>query len=243
MLRLKAGDPNTLEADDGIDNTDFSFDRSTFSKIVVDGGGGDDTIRIDRSNGVFTDTEITTLLGGDGNDTLTGDIGAETPRRWRGDDVDGRQPGRRHADRGSGNDTIQWDPGDGSDVVDGGPASIGWRSTGRTPTSCSTCRPTAAGCGSPATSAAITMDLDRVETLDVAMLGGVDALTVHDLTGTDLTTVNPTWLRSAGSTTLRPTRSPSRSASRSASDGTVTTVNGARRAGPSPQRRRTIAST
>src|SRR4051812_18619007 len=41
-LRLKAGDANTLVVDPGDDNTGTNpeFDRTTFSKIVVNGGGG-----------------------------------------------------------------------------------------------------------------------------------------------------------------------------------------------------------
>src|SRR4051794_5113669 len=47
VLRLRAGDPNTLEVDDGGDGTaNATFDRQTFSKIVVNAGGGDDILRI-----------------------------------------------------------------------------------------------------------------------------------------------------------------------------------------------------
>jgi Ca2+-binding RTX toxin-like protein len=70
-LRLKAGDPTTLEVDAGDDGSaDFSFARNSFSSITLDGGDGNDTLRIDESNGVFTDTQPATLLGGAGNDTL-----------------------------------------------------------------------------------------------------------------------------------------------------------------------------
>jgi hypothetical protein len=37
--------------------------------------------------------------------------------------------------------------------------------------------------------AGVALDLDAVETLDLRSLGGADTLTVHDLTGTDLTQV------------------------------------------------------
>ncbi len=36
----------------------------------------------------------------------------------------------------------------------------------------------------------ITMDLDNVETIDVRAVGGADSVTVGDLSGTDVTTVN-----------------------------------------------------
>src|SRR6188508_506651 len=56
-LRLKAGDPTVLEVDvDDDGSADFSFDRAQFDHILVQGGKGNDVIRIDEINGVFTDT-------------------------------------------------------------------------------------------------------------------------------------------------------------------------------------------
>src|SRR4029078_11049275 len=43
-LRLQGASPTTLQVDVGEDGSaDFSFDRSTFTAIDVDAGGGDDT--------------------------------------------------------------------------------------------------------------------------------------------------------------------------------------------------------
>lgn len=70
-LRLRAGDPTTLEIDVGDPGLDsFRFKRSQFDRIVVNAGGGDDVVRIDEVNGAFTDAEATTINGEDGNDTL-----------------------------------------------------------------------------------------------------------------------------------------------------------------------------
>ncbi|MBN1511897.1 MAG: hypothetical protein JXB13_07770 [Phycisphaerae bacterium] len=111
-LRLQAGVPAVLEIDLGDDGTaDFSFDRSLFEHISVNAGGGDDVVRIDEGNGVFTDTEITTLNGEADDDTLIGGSGAET--------FDGG-PGHDSADMGAGDDHFHWDPGDGTDLVEGG---------------------------------------------------------------------------------------------------------------------------
>ena len=53
----------------------------------------------------------------------------------------------------------------------------------------------------------IVMDLNDVERIDATGLGGVDNLTVNDVTGTDLTQVNPEPVRlRRRSTTGRPTR-------------------------------------
>ena len=54
-----------------------NFLRSLFTTIAIDAGGGDDTVLIDEINGAFTDTETTTISGGDGNDTITGGIGTQ----------------------------------------------------------------------------------------------------------------------------------------------------------------------
>src|SRR5262245_37792240 len=70
-LRLQAGQPGTLEVDFGDDGTaEFSFPRADVARIAVDARGGDDRVRIDESNGLFTDTIPTTLDGGDGDDVL-----------------------------------------------------------------------------------------------------------------------------------------------------------------------------
>ena len=51
-LRLSPTDPNTLQVDVGDDGTiDFGFDRSTFTAINVQAGGGNDEVRVDDSSG------------------------------------------------------------------------------------------------------------------------------------------------------------------------------------------------
>ena len=86
--------------------------------IHVQGGAGNDQIRIDQSNGTFTD-EAVTLDGGPGDDTLLGGDGADVLIGGSGDD---QVTGGRGADTaflGSGQDTFTWNPGDGSDTVEG----------------------------------------------------------------------------------------------------------------------------
>jgi Ca2+-binding RTX toxin-like protein len=119
-LRLEPGHPNTLDVDVG-----------------DQGGAGDDEIRIDETQGAFTD-DVITLDGGPGDDTLTGGSGSDVLDGGAGDDVllggDGddvliggsgndQVDGGRGSDTaslGSGDDHFTWDPGDGSDTVDGG---------------------------------------------------------------------------------------------------------------------------
>ena len=119
VLRLQPGSPGTLQADVGADGSaDFSFDRTTFTAIDVEAGGGDDEVRIDQSGGAFTD-EAVTMNGGAGDDTLIGGAGAETFIGGTGEDFADGNIGADKASLGAGADRFQWDPGDGSDTVDG----------------------------------------------------------------------------------------------------------------------------
>ena len=119
-LRLQNGQPGTLLVDivnDG--SAEFSFDRADVKDIEVDAGSGDDSVTIDESNGVFTDSIPTTIDGGAGNDRLVGGSGAETLVGGSGNDsIDGKR-GNDVVRMGAGDDSFVWDPGDGSDVVDG----------------------------------------------------------------------------------------------------------------------------
>jgi Ca2+-binding RTX toxin-like protein len=189
-LRLAPGSPSTLQVDVGDDGTtDFAFDRSTFTAIDVEGGGGDDTIRVDQSNGLFTDDALT-LNGGAGNDTLLGGDGADTLMGGSGDDVVDGNRGNDTALLGAGNDTFEWDPGDGSDSVDG----QGGRDTLAFNGSNASEHIAVAANGSRVRFtrdvAAITMDLNAIDAIDVKTLGSADTVTVGDLTGTGTRTVD-----------------------------------------------------
>ena len=118
-LALRLGSPTILQVDVGDDGTaDFEFDRSSFTGVRVDAGGGNDQIRVDQGNGAFTD-EALILNGEGGNDTLLGGSGADILIGGDGDDfADGNQ-GSDVGFMGAGNDRFHWDPGDGSDIVEG----------------------------------------------------------------------------------------------------------------------------
>src|SRR5436190_1887846 len=119
-LRLRAGDSSMLEVDAGDDGSaDFSFARSGIARIVVDGRGGNDAIRIDDRNGAVEDKTPTILAGGDGRDTLSGSSGVETLLGGRGNDSIDGNGGADTGLLGPGDDTFIWDPGDGSDKVEG----------------------------------------------------------------------------------------------------------------------------
>ena len=127
------------------------FDRATFDRIVVNARGGDDTVRMDDANGTFTDTEITTVSGGAGDDTLLGGGGAELFFGGPGKDaIDGNR-GNDTGLMGSGHDVFTWDPGDGSDVIEGQGGYDTMDFNGPPVARTSTPRRTGRGCGSSAT--------------------------------------------------------------------------------------------
>src|SRR5262245_48678052 len=108
--------PTTLVADVGDDGTaDFTFDRSTFTSAVISAGGGDDAVRVINA----VNPVPVTVDGGAGNDTLTGGNGDETLLGGAGNDVVSGGIGADSVRLGTGNDHFQWNPGDGSDSVEG----------------------------------------------------------------------------------------------------------------------------
>jgi len=190
-VRLKAGDPTQIQVDVG-DNgwADFSFARSDVDAIRIEMGNGRDSVRVDDANGAFTDSIPTTIAGGNGGDSLNGGQGAETFRAGNGDDdVDGGR-GNDSADLGRGDDRFRWDPGEGSDVIEGQRGSDTMLFNGAAANEDVTLSANGGRLTFFRNPANITMDTDDVETVDFNALGGTDNITVNDLTGTDVTRTN-----------------------------------------------------
>jgi Ca2+-binding RTX toxin-like protein len=188
-LRLKAGDTHVIEVDFG-GSRDFNFRRDRVATIAVDAGAGDDVVRVDDSNGAFTDTIPTTLDGGDGNDTLSGGAGAETLLGGAGNDsIDGNR-GNDAARMGAGDDTFVWDPGDGSDTIEGEDGTDTMLFVGANLDEQVTLSANGNRLKFVRDPGNITMDTAGVERVDFDALGGSDAVTVNDLTGTGVTDVN-----------------------------------------------------
>jgi Ca2+-binding RTX toxin-like protein len=152
---------------------------------LIQGLGGNDQIA--GQNGIADLTRVT-LDGGSGDDDLRGGDGDDLLLGGSGDDlVDGNR-GNDTAQMGSGTDTFQWDPGDGSDTVDGqsGTDSLAFNGSNIGE------ELVASADGSHVrftrNVAAVSMDLDNVEGLALRTLGGVDLVTVGDLSGTDMKT-------------------------------------------------------
>jgi Ca2+-binding RTX toxin-like protein len=204
-LSLKAGDPGILQVDVGDDGSpDFSFARAEISAIAVDAGRGDDVVRIDEANGTFTDSIPTTLDGGDDSDTIVGGAGASRLSGGRGDDKllggsgaetlfggagDDSIDGNRGADvafMGSGDDTFVWDPGDGSDTVEGQHGTDTMLFNGANVAERVDLSANGDRLRFFRDAGSITMDTASVERVDFKALGGADVVEVGDLAGTDV---------------------------------------------------------
>jgi Ca2+-binding RTX toxin-like protein len=159
-----ANDALVVNSLGGNDTVNASALPSTVVKLTIDGGTGDDIITGGQGDDL--------LIGNDGNDLITGGRGNDT------------------ALMGAGNDTFVWNPGEGSDIVEGqdgfdtlvfNDANIAenvdlsangtrlrlFRDIGN-----------------------VTMDNNGVEQVNLSALSGADTVTVNDLTGTGVTTIN-----------------------------------------------------
>src|SRR5262249_5759242 len=121
------------------------------------------------------------LLGGDGNDFLVGGDGNDAIDGNRGNDT---------AIMGAGNDTFTWDPGDGSDIIEGQDGLDTMVFNGAAAAEQIDISANGGRLRFFRNLGSIVMDADDLEMVNFNALGGADAITVNDLTGTDVTTVN-----------------------------------------------------
>ena len=216
-LRLQAGNPAILQVDLGDDGSaEFGFPRAEVERLSIDGGNGGDSVRIDESNGVFTDAIATTIDGGNGNDRLVGGAGAATLRGGNGDDVliggagvetliggngDDSIDGNKGNDvglLGNGNDTFVWDPGDGSDIVEGQNGTDTMLFNGAEASERVVLSANGHRLRFFRDPGAVTMDTDDVEVVDFKAFGGADSVTVEDLGATDVRDVKVDLAGAAG---------------------------------------------
>ena len=134
-------------------------------RLTVDGGARDDTILGSRG--------ADTLLGGDGNDFIDGN---------QGDDV---------VLMGAGDDVFQWDPGDGSDTIEGQAGADKLLFNGANVNENIDISANGGRVRFTRDVGNIVMDLNDVEAIDFNARGGADIITVNDLSGTDVDPVEP----------------------------------------------------
>jgi Ca2+-binding RTX toxin-like protein len=164
----------------------FSLDIGTTENIVVNANGGDDVIT--AGNGLSALVTLT-IDGGTGNDTITGGDGADTLLGGDGNDVIAGGRGNDKAFLGAGDDKFVWNPGDGNDTVEGQDGTDTLQFNGANISE--NINITANGARGRFTRdvANITMDINGVEHVNFAALGGADNITVGDLSKTGITQV------------------------------------------------------
>lgn len=132
--------------------------------LTLDGGAGDDALRGSQGADVF--------LGGDGNDFVFGDNGNDM------------------AFLGARDDVFQWDPGDGSDTVEGQDGFDTLSFFGSNANENINILANGGRVLLHRDVANVTMDMDGVESIDLRAIGGADNVVVGDLSGTDISEVN-----------------------------------------------------
>ena len=122
----------------------------------------------------------TSLFGSAGADQLNGDDNNDT--------IDGNQ-GADIVVLGAGNDTFQWNPGDGNDIVEGQAGTDTLLFNGSSADESISLSANGARLLFFRDVANVTLDCDDVEKVDANLLAGTDILTIGDLTGTDVNQV------------------------------------------------------
>src|SRR4051812_9819946 len=172
----------------------FSLDIGTSENLTVNMNGGDDSY---SATGNLAALIAITVDGGTGNDNLSGSNGNDILLGGDGNDFADGQQGNDTAFLGAGNDTFQWDPGDGSDTVEGQDGADKMAFNGANIAENMDVSANGGRVRFTRNIAAIVMDLNAVESIDVKAPGGADTLVVNDVSGTDLTNV-PAALNATG---------------------------------------------
>jgi Ca2+-binding RTX toxin-like protein len=160
ISHAEAGDTLAINTGAGNDTIDASGVAPGIIGLTIDGGAGNDTITGSQGNDV--------LFGGDGNDTVIG---------GRGNDI---------AFLGNGNDTFIWNPGDGSDIVEGQAGTDTLVFNGSNANENIDISANGSRVRLFRDVGNVTMDLNGIEHIQLNTLGGADNVTVNDLTGTDV---------------------------------------------------------
>ena len=152
--------------------------EGALDSLTVNGLAGNDTI---NASALKAGQVNLTINSGAGDDRIIGSQGDDLVIGGQGSDT---------ALLGAGNDTFVWNPGDGSDTVDGQAGSDTLMFNGANINEKIDISANGGHARLTRDVANITMDLDNVETVDVSTKGGVDTITVNDLSQTDVNKVN-----------------------------------------------------
>ncbi len=151
--------------------------------VIISAGAGNDMI---NASGLIAGLTQLTIDGGAGDDFIVGSQGADTLLAGAGNDtvIGGR--GNDVALLGSGDDTFVWNPGDGSDVVEGQGGFDTLLFNGANVNENIDISANGSRALFTRDVANITMDLNGIDRIQFNALGGADKITVNDLSGTDV---------------------------------------------------------
>src|SRR5262249_54333164 len=135
---------------------------------------------------------------GDGNDNLAGSQGADVLLGGNGNDFINGNEGNDVVRLGAGDDVFQWDPGDGSDTVEGDAGTDKMFFFGSNQDENFDISANGSRVRLTRDRGNVTMDLNGVESIELRPLGGADNIVVNDLTGTDLTHIELALRASTG---------------------------------------------
>jgi Ca2+-binding RTX toxin-like protein len=171
---------------DRLDPAPFSLDLGTTEKLVLNMNGGNDSF---SATGNLAALIGVTVDGGSGDDIMLGSNGADLLLGGADNDfIDGQQ-GNDTAFLGAGNDVFQWDPGDGSDIVEGQEGADRLLFNGSAGNEAIEAIANGERVRLTRNLGSVVMDLNDMETLTFNALGGTDTVNVGDLQGTDVTEV------------------------------------------------------
>ncbi len=180
-----------LPADVAVSGSEGANDQ-----LVVNAQGGADFV---SAFGLPADTVQLTVNGGDGNDQIVGGDGNDVLIGGDGNDFIDGSLGNDVAFLGAGNDTFRWDPGDGSDTVEGQAGNDTLRFTGSDAGESFDVAANGSRVRLSRDLGNVTMDLNGIEGINLDAEGGADTVTVNDLTGTDVNQLNLRLQGAAGS--------------------------------------------
>ena len=194
VVEGSAGDDNVIAGGDasgitvsGLAATVTIHNQEPTDQLTVEGNDGDDSL---SATTLAAQAITPTLDGGNGNDRIAGSPGVDVLLGGGGNDTVDGNGSIDFAFLGAGDDTFVWDPGDGSDVVEGQDGADTMLFNGAGVAEKLELSPNGTRMRLTRDVGNITMDTNAVETVDVDAFGGADTVTVDDLTGTGVAAVN-----------------------------------------------------
>ena len=180
------------------------FNLADFTSVAVYLGNGDD--QFTEPSGVLAN-KPTAVDGGNGNDRITTGDAVDVVTGGNGNDsVDAGRSNDRVV-LGNGDDFFVWIPGQGSDAADGGNGNDVMQFDGSDQNEIMSLSANGSQAVFLRNLGTIRMDLNDIEIFNLRALGGVDDVTVNDLTGTSIRQTNIDLSAPPVAVTRRPTSS------------------------------------